>query len=476
MKNIINNEIIHRLSGLANTAGIQAYVVGGFVRDTVLGRPNKDIDIVCIGNGNGIKLAKLFANSLGKNKKLSIFKNFGTAMVKTRDFEVEFVGARKESYRRESRKPLVEEGTLDEDLQRRDFTINAMAISLNEEDKGRFIDPFQGVEDIERQLIRTPLNPDITFSDDPLRMMRAIRFATQLDFSLFPETRNAIKKNKDRLSIVSKERIADELHKIMLSPRPSKGLRLLDDTGILEMLIPELTALKGVEVKEGKGHKDNFIHSLQVLDNIADNTDYLWLRWAALLHDIGKAKTKHFEPELGWTFHGHDFIGAKMIPPLFKRLKLPLHDKMKFVQKMVRLHLRPIALVENTVTDSAIRRLLMDGGDDIDDLMLLCKADITSKNQQKVKKYTQNFLLVEKKLKEVEESDRIRNWQPPIDGDTIMRIFDITPGKIIGDLKNALKEAILEGEVKNNYHEAYDFIIKKGAELGLQEKNFLRNV
>ncbi len=470
MKDIVNNHIVRQVADLAQQAGIQAYVVGGFVRDAILKRPNKDIDIVCIGNGSGIKLAKLLANSLGKNKKLSIFKNFGTAMVKTRNYEVEFVGARKESYRRNSRKPIVEEGTLQEDLNRRDFTINAMAVSLNKADWGRFIDPFHGVEDIEKRLIRTPLDPDITFSDDPLRMMRAIRFATQLDFFLFQETRDAIARNKDRLSIVSKERIAGELNKIMLAQRPSIGFRLLDETGILDMLLPELSALKGVEVIEGKGHKDNFFHSLQVLDNIAGNTKDLWLRWAALLHDIGKAKTKRFEPGVGWTFHGHDFIGAKMIPGLFRRLKLPLHDKMKFVQKMVRLHLRPIALVENTVTDSAIRRLLMDGGDDIEDLMLLCKADITSKNQQKVKKYTQNFILVEKKLREVEEADRIRNWQPPIDGAMIMNMFDIPPGKIIGEMKNALKEAILDGEVKNDFREAYEYILQKGAELGLHGK------
>jgi poly(A) polymerase len=466
--------VIQKIAEIAQGENIPSYVIGGYVRDFLLQRSGKDIDIVSVGNGSGIHLAEMLQKSLGKKAKLSIFKNFGTAMVKFKQMEIEFVGARKESYQRNSRKPIVEEGSLEDDQKRRDFTINALAISLNKEDYGQLIDPFSGIEDLSNKILRTPLDPDITFSDDPLRIMRAIRFATQLDFQIEASAWEAILRNKQRLEIVSKERIVVELHKIIASQHPSKGIYLLDESGILEMLLPELTALKGVEIKKGIAHKDNFIHSIQVLENISQATGNIWLRWAALLHDIGKAQTKKFEEGSGWTFHGHDFVGGKMILPLFKRLKLPRNEKMKYVQKLVRLHLRPIALVENIVTDSAIRRLLMDANEDVEDLMLLCKADITSKNQQKVVRFIKNFELVEKKLKEVEERDRIRNWQPPIDGTLIMKVFDIAPGREIGMIKKALKEAILEGKIKNNYADAYDFMIEKGKEFGFVEKNNLR--
>jgi poly(A) polymerase len=466
--------VIQKIAEIAQGENIPSYVIGGYVRDFLLQRSGKDIDIVSVGNGSGIHLAEMLQKSLGKKAKLSIFKNFGTAMVKFKQMEIEFVGARKESYQRNSRKPIVEEGSLEDDQKRRDFTINALAISLNKEDYGQLIDPFSGIEDLSNKILRTPLDPDITFSDDPLRIMRAIRFATQLDFQIESSAWEAILRNKQRLEIVSKERIVVELHKIIASQHPSKGIYLLDESGILEMLLPELTALKGVEIKKGIAHKDNFIHSIQVLENISQATGNIWLRWAALLHDIGKAQTKKFEEGSGWTFHGHDFVGGKMILPLFKRLKLPRNEKMKYVQKLVRLHLRPIALVENIVTDSAIRRLLMDANEDVEDLMLLCKADITSKNQQKVVRFIKNFELVEKKLKEVEERDRIRNWQPPIDGTLIMKVFDIAPGREIGMIKKALKEAILEGKIKNNYADAYDFMIEKGKEFGFVEKNNLR--
>lgn len=445
-----------------------AYLIGGYVRDCLLGKPGKDIDIVVVGSG--IDFAREVAGKLGR-KKVSYFKNFGTAMFRYKDLEIEFVGARKESYSRDSRKPVVEDGSLEDDQNRRDFTINALAFSLKEENFGKMVDPFGGREDLKKGIIRTPLDPDTTFSDDPLRMMRAIRFASQLNFTIEESCFKAIRENRERISIISMERIMDELNKIMLSRKPSKGLYLLDESGLLELLFPELHTLKGVESRSGMEHKDNFIHTLKVLDNLSKKSDDLWLRWAALLHDIAKPATKKFDHDTGWTFHGHEYLGMKMIPGIFRRMKLPLHEKMRYVQKLVRLHLRPIALVEDNVSDSAIRRLIYDAGDDVDDLMMLCEADITSKNEKKVKQYLKNFGIVREKMKEIEEKDSIRNFQPPVSGEDIIETFDIDPGPVVGKIKNAMKEAILDGEIPNERKAAWDFMIKKALEFGLHEKN-----
>lgn len=464
----LDKSIFRLISEVADTMQVECYVIGGYVRDIFLYRPSKDIDIVTVGSGIG--LAKAITKKLGKSARLSVFKNFGTAQIKYKNLELEFVGARKESYTHDSRKPIVENGTLEDDQQRRDFTINALALCLNAGRFGELIDPFDGLRDLEDLIIRTPLNPDITFSDDPLRMMRAVRFASQLGFDLLPKTFDAIACNRQRIGIISKERVADELHKIIASPRPSIGFVLLEKTGLLEIIFPELLALKGAETKDGVGHKDNFYHTLAVVDNISHETDNLWLRWAALLHDIGKPATKRFAPKTGWTFHNHDFMGENMIPGIFKRMKLPLNEKMKYVQNLVSLHMRPMQLVDEEVTDSAIRRLLFDAGDNIDDLMTLCEADITSKNPEKVRRYIKNFKLVRRKLREIEEKDRVRNFQPPVDGNEIMTVFDLPQGAQVGKLKAMIKEAILDGEIVNTYDAAYDFLIRKGTEMGLQPK------
>ncbi len=451
-------------SQIVTENNLEAYVIGGFVRDLILERPSKDIDIVVVGNG--LDLAKEIATKLRVNK-VSVFENFGTAQFKYKDLDVEFVGARKESYRRDSRKPIVENGTLADDQNRRDFTINARALSLHKDTFGDIIDPFNGLNDLEKGIIRTPLDPDITYSDDPLRMMRAIRFATQLGFKIEIESLSSIQRNAERLDIISKERIMDELNKIILSHEPSRGFKLLNSTQLLHQFFPEMIALQGIETIDGKSHKDNFYHTLEVLDNISEMTDNLWLRWSAIMHDIAKPQTKRFDKEIGWTFHGHEELGARMTYRIFKRMKLPLDAKMKYVEKLVRLHLRPIALVKGNVTDSAIRRLLFEAGNDIEDLMTLCNADITSKNEFKVQKYKKNFDLVTSKLKQVEEKDKIRNFQPPVSGEVIMKVFNLKPCNEIGQIKTQIKDAILEGTIPNEYDAAFDHMLLLGKELGL---------
>jgi poly(A) polymerase len=462
-------EIFGKVAKAGATLGIESYVVGGYVRDLILNRPSKDIDFTCIGSG--ISLAQEVAKSFDQHVPLSVFKNFGTAMLKLDDWELEFVGARKESYRLESRKPIVEDGTLQEDLERRDFTINAMAISLNPEDYGDLVDPFDGLGDIKRKNIKTPLEPGITFSDDPLRMMRAVRFASQLNFDIDADTFFALSDNAARLQIISAERIIDELNKIVSTPKPSYGFKLLFASKLLHEFFPEMVELQGVDSVDDKSHKDNFYHTLQVLDNVCLMTDNLWLRWAAIMHDIAKPATKRFNPKVGWTFHGHEDRGARMTPNIFRRLKLPMDDRMKYVQKLVRLHLRPIALVKDEVTDSAMRRLLFDAGDDIEDLMTLCRADITSKNNKKVQRYLENFDKVEVKMKEVEEKDQVRNFQPPVSGEEIMETFGLSPSKIIGEIKEEIKEAILEGKIQNNPESARKLMLDIARSKGIAPKD-----
>ncbi len=498
----IDLPVLHLVGEEADKLGLECYVIGGWVRDQILHRDSKDIDIVVVNSGKGnssasgspeggLHLAEAVARRLGKGTHLSVFKTYGTAQVKNHDLELEFVGARRESYQHDSRNPIVENGTLEEDQNRRDFTINALAICLNKNRYGEMLDPFGGIEDIRQRIIRTPLDPNITFSDDPLRMMRAIRFATQLDFKIHPDTLEAIRRNRERINIITKERINDELNKIMLSQKPSKGWKLLDEIGLLPLIFPELAALKGVETKDGRGHKDVFYHTLQVLDNVANlqsnttgeieengintndkivkhqNANTLWLRWAALLHDIGKPRSKAWDPQAGWTFRNHNYIGAKMVPRIFTKMKLPLNEKMEYVAKLVDLHMRPINLIEDIVTDSAVRRLLFEAGDDIDDLMLLCDADITSRNAQKVERFHRNYELVRRKMVELEERDRIRNFQPPVMGDEIMQLLHLEPCSLVGELKNAIKDAILDGVIKNDYNEALAYLYKLAKERSL---------
>ena len=462
----LTHPVFRLVGNVADKLNRECYVVGGYVRDIFLERTSNDIDFVTVGSG--IELARAVAEAFGRKRvALSVFKTYGTAQVRTHDLELEFVGARRESYRRESRNPIVEDGTLEDDQLRRDFTINAMAISLNSHNFGLLLDPFDGLGDLKRRIIRTPLDPDITFSDDPLRMMRAVRFATQLEFDIFPDTFQAIKKNAHRIKIITLERIAEELMKIMRSRQPSRGFELLESCGLLPLIFPELSALKGVDTSHGRGHKDNFKHTMQVLDNVAVSSDNEWLRWAALLHDIGKPATKRWDDALGWTFHNHNFIGEKMVPRIFGKMRLPLNEHMKYVKKLVGLHMRPIALVEDGVTDSAVRRLLFDAGDDIDDLMTLCKADITSKNEEKVKRFRDNFDLVKQKLIDIEEKDRVRNFQPPIDGEEIMTTFGLSPSRAVGEIKEAIKEAILEGNIANDYAQAYSLMMRCAGRLDI---------
>ncbi len=469
MQDSLGHKVFGVVAQVAAETGVKAYVVGGYVRDIFLKRPSKDIDFTVIGDG--IDFAQAVAKKLGDNSDVHVFKNFGTAMIKNEDWDIEFVGARKESYQSESRKPLVSPGSFEDDLSRRDFTINTLAISMNADDYGQLIDFYNGMQDLNDGIIKTPLAPGITFSDDPLRMMRAIRFASQLNFTLHPETLQGIKDNSHRIEIVSMERVSDEINKIILSPKPSVGFSLLFDTGLLQLVFPEMALLHGVETIDGLSHKDNFYHTIQVLDNLCRESDDIWLRWSAILHDIAKPQTKRFYKGEGWTFHGHEDKGARMVKGIFKRLRLPLNEKMKFVEKMVQLHLRPIVLSQEIVTDSAVRRLIFDAGEDIFSLLKLCRADITTKNELKVRKFLNNLKVVEDKIRDVEERDRVRNWQPPIDGIEIMELFGIGAGREIGVLKNALREAILDGEIKNDYNEGLEFIIKKGTEIGLKPKN-----
>ena len=466
LKERLSDKIFHQISETADELGVECYVVGGYVRDIFLERPSKDIDVVVVGSG--IALAEALTKRLGKRAYLSVFKNFGTAQVKFHHTEVEFVGARKESYQRDSRKPIVEDGTLEDDQNRRDFTINALAICLNKARFGELVDPFGGMDDMWEKTIRTPLDPDITFSDDPLRMMRCIRFATQLNFYIDDETFESLCRNKERIEIISKERIADELNKIVASPIPSKGFIDLERSGLLALIFPEMAALQGVETMNGRAHKDNFYHTLEVLDNVAKQTDNLWLRWAAILHDIGKPRSKRWEPRIGWTFHNHNYLGEKMIPNIFRRMKLPMNEKMKYVQKLVGLHMRPIVIADDIVTDSAVRRLLFEAGDDIDDLMLLCEADITSKNAERKQRFLDNFKMVRQKLIDLEERDRIRQFQPPVTGEEIMEVFGLSPCREIGTLKTAIKDAILDGDIPNEHDAAFAFMLEKAKKMGLE--------
>ena len=465
LRKCLDKPIFRQISQVADGLELECYVVGGYVRDLFLQRPSKDIDVVVVGSG--IRMAEALAEKLGKGARVSVFRNFGTAQLKWRDTEVEFVGARRESYTHDSRKPVVEDGTLEDDQNRRDFTINALAICLNQARYGELVDPFGGLDDLREKNIRTPLDPDVTFSDDPLRMMRAIRFATQLKFYIDDDTFESLCRMKDRIAIISRERIADELNKILLSPQPSRGFIDLERSGLLELIFPELAALQGVETKNGRAHKDNFYHTLEVVDNVARTSDNLWLRWAALLHDIGKPVTKRWDPRAGWTFHNHNYVGEKMIPSLFRKMKLPMNEKMKYVQKLVGLHMRPIVIADEEVTDSAVRRLLFEAGDDIDDLMVLCEADITSKNSERKRRFLDNFRLVRQKLKDLEERDRIRNFQPPVDGEEIMRTFHLPPCAQVGQLKSAIKDAILDGIIPNEHEAARTYMMQKAKEMGL---------